>query len=152
MAEHGGYRKPSKPAAVSGPGALSQRTDGGPKMGQLADARYGEQADFQEIQRGAALGSPSPAPAAGGGGAPAVNPLQGLTGLGEPSTRPDVPVTDGADAGYGAGSDALGLPGADAKADAQFLKQYLPALVRQAQSANAPPGFKKYVRMLYAQS
>jgi hypothetical protein len=30
MMEQGGYRKPSNPAPVSGPGALSQRTDGGP--------------------------------------------------------------------------------------------------------------------------
>lgn len=26
----GGYRQPADPASVSGPGALSQRTDGGP--------------------------------------------------------------------------------------------------------------------------
>ena len=30
MMEQGGYRKPNNPAPVSGPGALSQRTDGGP--------------------------------------------------------------------------------------------------------------------------
>ena len=30
MMEQGGYRKPSNPAPVSGPGSLSQRTDGGP--------------------------------------------------------------------------------------------------------------------------
>lgn len=30
MAGHGGYRAPAQPAAVSGPGQLSQRTDGGP--------------------------------------------------------------------------------------------------------------------------
>jgi len=30
MMEQGGYRKPSNPAPVSGPGALSQRTDGSP--------------------------------------------------------------------------------------------------------------------------
>ena len=28
--EQGGYREPNNPAPVSGPGALSQRTDGGP--------------------------------------------------------------------------------------------------------------------------
>ena len=33
MAQQGGYRKPSNPAPVSGPGALSQRTDGGPTQG-----------------------------------------------------------------------------------------------------------------------
>ena len=33
MMEPGGYRKPNNPAPVSGPGALSQRTDGGPTQG-----------------------------------------------------------------------------------------------------------------------
>ena len=33
MAQQGGYRKPNNPAPVSGPGALSQRTDGGPTQG-----------------------------------------------------------------------------------------------------------------------
>ena len=30
MAGRGGYQAPTNPAAISGPGALSQRTDGGP--------------------------------------------------------------------------------------------------------------------------
>jgi hypothetical protein len=30
VAQQGGYRKPTNPAPVSGPGSLSQRTDGGP--------------------------------------------------------------------------------------------------------------------------
>lgn len=30
MEQQGGYRKPNNPAPVSGPGSLSQRTDGGP--------------------------------------------------------------------------------------------------------------------------
>jgi len=30
VAQQGGYRKPNNPAPVSGPGSLSQRTDGGP--------------------------------------------------------------------------------------------------------------------------
>jgi len=29
MTEQGGYRKPNNPAPISGPGSLSQRTDGG---------------------------------------------------------------------------------------------------------------------------
>ena len=33
MALQGGYRKPENPAPSSGPGALSQRTDGGPAQG-----------------------------------------------------------------------------------------------------------------------
>ncbi|NUP75215.1 MAG: hypothetical protein HOQ07_11295 [Sinomonas sp.] len=105
MAEHGGYRKPSQPAAVSGPGAHSQRTDGRPQMMDLPNAKYGEAANFQAIQQGAALGAtPSPA---GGGGSPSVTMP---TPLSDPSAMPHEPVTAGADAGAGPGSDALGLP------------------------------------------
>ena len=32
MPEHGGKRTPGNPAPVSGPGQLSQRTDGGPQQ------------------------------------------------------------------------------------------------------------------------
>jgi len=32
----GGYRQPNNPAPVSGPGALSQRTDGGATEGMTA--------------------------------------------------------------------------------------------------------------------
>ena len=44
MAERGGYRTPSNPAPVSGPGALSQRTDGGPTQGAtyISGLPYGE--------------------------------------------------------------------------------------------------------------
>ena len=40
----GGYRKPQNPAAVSGPGALSKRTDGKQPVVRVPDVPYGEQA------------------------------------------------------------------------------------------------------------
>lgn len=90
----GGYREPSKPAAVSGPGKFSKRTDGGvASKQQLPDAKYGEQKDFQEIQSGAPMGAPAPA----------------LTPLSAPTAYPDEPVTAGADAGAGIGAAAAGL-------------------------------------------
>ena len=44
MPRHGGYRTPSNPAPVSGPGSLSQRTDGGPRQVQaeMSGMPYGE--------------------------------------------------------------------------------------------------------------
>lgn len=94
----GGYREPSKPAAVSGPGKFSQRTDGGvAAKQQLPDAKYGEQKDFQEIQGGAPMG-----------GAPAAPPMP-VTPLNAPTARPEEPVTAGVDAGAGVGANAAGL-------------------------------------------
>lgn len=145
----GGYRKPSNPAAVSGPGAHSQRTDGGPAKMSLSDAAYGEQQAFQEVQGGATLSAPQAATAGGGLGAL----VSGLTGLGAPTGQPDVPVTDGAAAGLGAGPEALGMDMASAnRKDAQYLARHLPALIDIASNDSTPPGFKNFVRALYAQS
>jgi hypothetical protein len=62
----GGYRQPSNPAAASGPGALSQRTDGGPgstkqPIRRLPDAKSGENKAFVEGQQ-AVSGLPRTAP------------------------------------------------------------------------------------------
>ena len=56
----GGYRQPSKPAAVSGPGALSARTDGGPgsakqPVQRIPGVDYGEQKALTEQQQAAPL-------------------------------------------------------------------------------------------------
>ncbi len=96
MAGKGGYQAPANPAPVSGPGALSQRTDGGPgqPVRSLPDAKYGENRDFVTQQQGA--------PLAAGPQLPSVIPLDA------PSSRPDEPVTAGAPLGPGPGSEALG--------------------------------------------
>lgn len=148
MAEHGGYRKPSSPAATSGPGKLSRRTDGTPTM-DLTDAAYGENKDFREIQAGAPMGS------GGSGSAPqgAGLDLSSFTGLGEPSTMPDSPVTDGAEYGAGAGQEALNLSNFDPdREDAQYLAKYLPTLIRIAESDDTPPGTKRYIRSIISRS
>lgn len=141
---HGGYRRPSSPAAVSGPGAHSQRTDGRPQQMDLPDAKYGEAANFQEIQQGASMGSaPSPATAS----AP---PAQMPTPLGDPTSMPDEPVTAGADAGMGPGSEALGLPNMSDEAE-QLRRQYgrlLPFLIRKADDPSSSQDFRDQVRYL----
>ena len=146
MAEHGGYRQPSNPAAVSNPGAGSARTDGRPQQMDLPDAKYGEAQNFQEIQQGASLGS-GPAPTSGGGAMPATMP----TPLGDPSASPDQPVTAGADAGAGPGMDSLGLPGGGFTDDVKRrLGPLLPFLIRKADDPHASQDLRDQVRYLIA--
>lgn len=150
---HGGYRAPAQPAPVSGPGKHSRRTDNRqPVMQGLGNGDYGDESAMQQIQSGAAMGqSPTPQMPSGtpqaGAGAP--NPLASVLGLGEPSQQPGVPVTDGAGAGPGAGTGALGMVDPN-RQDAASLAKYLPVWIQIAQDDRTPPGFKKYVREVIA--
>lgn len=144
----GGYRTPANPAQVSGPGELSQRTDGSPqaKM-QLPDAKYGEQKSYQEIQSGAPVGAPA------SGGAPAGVPsMPPPTGLDAPSASPDEPVTAGASEGAGPGPEALGLPqGGESKEE--LRKKFgpiLPALIAEASGPYATQVYRDAVQGLIA--
>lgn len=105
MAGKGGYQAPAHPAAVSGPGRLSQRTDGGPaqQLRHMPDAQYGEDATFTDQQRSAPLAQVNPAPAGGG----AQGDGQPVVGFDAPSNRPGEPVTAGAALGPGPGLEAL---------------------------------------------
>ncbi len=102
------------PAQVSGPGALSARTDaGGQPIRALPDPKYGEAQQFEQQQKAAPLaeapGAPvGPSPTemtralAQGGPEPAPapverQPLSGLFDAGDPS----IPVTSGAPLGPG---------------------------------------------------
>lgn len=116
---HGGSRPPAHPAAVSGPGAHSQRTDGGPAqvISAAPDQAYGDMKAQQDAQRVAPMAGATPMPPAAPTGAPQGAPADGaqmpqytggpFTG---PSTRPGEPVTHGAPIGPGAGTEALNLP------------------------------------------
>lgn len=118
MAEqHGGMRRPTNPAPVSGPGQLSQRTDGGPQQVQadVSGMPYGENQELEQMQSAAPM-SASPTArsprarqrqagkagkAAGGMGA---SPLMA------PTQRPDEPVTAGAPVGPGPGPSQRQAP------------------------------------------
>lgn len=97
--QQGGYQAPSNPAPVSGPGALSQRTDGGPTQGAtyIPGLPYGQGQETYANQVAA--------------------PMQGNsyaqdmpTELLAPTTRPNEVITNGIDIGPGAGSEVLNLP------------------------------------------
>lgn len=149
----GGYQAPAQPAAVSGPGAMSARTDSQPQqaMQRLSNAQYGEQKAFQQIQGGAPMAA---APSVGQGpsngefakamqgGAPPVVPF------GAPSQRPGEPVTAGANAGAGPGQEALNLPPSVNKQDYMALRPALPALQLLANLPGATPGARQFVRYL----
>lgn len=152
----GGYRKPANPAATSGPGSLSQRTDGGPADKQairdLPDAGYGEQAEFRGIQQSAPI-QKAQAPGAAASGALTSGGALPLP-LDAPSARPDEPVTFGADAGEGPGMAALGLFDADrmAENDVKHLLKYLPTLQYMVDSTpNVPTSTLALVRYLRSQ-
>lgn len=112
----GGYQKPSKPAAVSGPGKFSQRTDGG--AGQpirepdidSPDLQYGDRGRLTEAQR--------IAKAASGQGARVSTPrrMSGQPGTGAKlppwfsqsgDPNPQEPTTAGLSMGEGPGPEAL---------------------------------------------
>lgn len=109
MAGVGGYQAPRNPAPVSGPGKLSQRTDGGPsqKIMVPTDLPYGEAGAMDAQEHGAPMAQSDSVPTMPTGG-PAAGP--DLIGLADASTRPGEPVTAGVDIGPGPGSSALLAP------------------------------------------
>lgn len=100
----GGYQQPSNPAPVSGPSALSKRTDGGAIDGMTQPQQdytgfaYGENKGLADQQSGARLaGDPFP--------------MADITPLSAPTQRLNEPITAGINFGPGPGTEAMrGLP------------------------------------------
>jgi len=118
----GGYRKPKNPAVVSGPGAMSQRTDGGPADPQptrhVPTEDYGGAAEMQQVQQAA--------------------PMQGMTQpipLDAPTLSPNEPITSGADFGPGVGA----MPGQVA-ADTESISDVAALAVRAGYAAYPSEG------------
>jgi len=98
MAQQGGkrpVRTKTQAKPVSGPGALSQRTD----MVNSDPNVYGDRKATQEIMSGAPMAKAQPVPA------PAP-----ITSLFASTERPNEPVTTGNPLGPGAGPEILNLP------------------------------------------
>jgi hypothetical protein len=116
----GGYRKPENPAPVSGPGALSQRTDGGPTQPAqyISGLPYGEgQATYDQQTAAPMVSNNTPQPTLQ---MPEPTPLMA------PSERPDEPVTAGIDVGPGPGSEVM----MDRPNQAYTLTQTLQQLIK----------------------
>lgn len=129
---------------VSGPGRFSERTDKavGAANKQLPDADYGEQAAYQEQLQAAPMAqAPDFASMFG-------NPAANVVGFGEPTQQPDVPVTDGAAAGPGAGIEALGTPRDDPGMDK--IKSWVAALEWMANQPNSSDSARNLLRQVKA--
>ncbi len=140
----GGYHPPANPAQVSGPGALSRRTDQPQPMMNLSNPKYGEQQDFQSIQAGARMSAPP------SGGSPMPAGLPAPTGLKEPSQMPGQPVTAGASMGEGPGTEGLNLPSDTRESLRRIYAPILPALIAESQSRYATQQMKDGVAALIA--
>jgi hypothetical protein len=144
MAVQGGYRKPGNPAPVSGPGALSRRTDG-----RVAEGfAYGMNKQINEQAAGA--------PMAKAVTAAAVRPmnvapqLPAVTPITAETERPDELVTSGVDGTPGPGSEALILPNRS-DSEAEFNKSissYYPVLNYIASRPNTSPETRRALAIL----
>lgn len=144
MAQHGGYRQPSNPAAVSGPGALSQRTDGAPHRMDVTGQPYGQNQATNAAQSAAPL-----APQQQAGPRPAA-PAQAPTPISAPSANPNQPVTAGADAGPGPSAAEAGIqPDTERELRTKF-GPLLPVLIRMADAPYATTEYRRQVRQLIA--
>ena len=103
MAEgHGGMRRPSNPAPVSGPGAMSRRTDGqGARY--MAGGEYGEGQEMMDLQTSAPMSKAPSAPRPRTGRQIVAEEMTPPTPLFAPTERPDEPITAGAPFGPGPG-------------------------------------------------
>lgn len=98
MAQQGGprtQRTNTQAKPVSGPGALSQRTD----MVNSDPNVYGDRKETKEIMSGAPMAKAQPVPTP-----------PPVVGLFDPTQNPNEPVTTGNPMGEGAGPEILNLP------------------------------------------
>jgi len=133
-----------KPALISGPGAMSQRTDGGPASKQAQRyisgmPNYGDASQLMDMQASAPMSQAPKTPVAtpsqvaaaaqqGGSPAAAQGAMQQLTPLNAPTQRPSEPVTTGSPMGAGAGPEALGIMPGQAAQAGQSAKNLIQAL------------------------
>ena len=143
MATQGGYRKPGTPAPVSGPGALSRRTDGRVAEGYT----YGMNKQINEQAAAAPLAKVAKAVARPMNVAPSQPPITTLT---EPTMNPDEPITSGINMGAGPGAEALMLP-SNADNNAQFnqsISSYYPVLSYIASRPNTSAETRRALAIL----
>ena len=149
---HGGYRAPSNPAPVSGPGSLSRRTDGRQPVQDLPNAKYGENAAFRAAQGGAPMSGDI---GSGGSAASAATPglpdLSNIVPMDAPSQFPGQPVTAGLSGGPGAGPAVPGGPSPLTEEQKERLKRYLPVLVVLASRDDVDVNTRRFVRQLRAE-
>jgi hypothetical protein len=124
----GGFRPTApqnNPANISATGGAGQ--SGKQPARYMSGLAYG-QGQAQMAQQTAAPMAGNPAAATS---APAVSNLPQITGITEPTQRPNEPVTHGIDMGPGAGSEAVALPGAVPDTSTDNAAKFIQALYLQ---------------------
>jgi hypothetical protein len=144
MAVQGGYRKPGKPAPVSGPGALSRRTDG-----RVAEGfAYGMNKQINEQAASAPMAkAPQPRPASASKMMSA-SPLPPVIPITAETMDLNDPITNGVPVGPGANS-IPGLPsGPTEDPDINMIRDYYPMLEFWASQPGTSQATKDYVQYL----
>lgn len=116
MEQHGGYRQPSNPAPVSGPGMLSERTDGGAVDGMSTPQPMADYSGFDYGQNKALNEQQAGAPMAG----PMAQPQMSID-LSAPTAFPNEPISHGADYGEGPGLNVAGVRGVQPETTANIV-------------------------------
>lgn len=100
----GGYRQPTNPAPISGPGSLSQRTDGSPSQPAtyISGLPYGQGQETYNQQTAAPMASVEEMP---------VRNLPPIVPLNEPTQFPNQPISFGSNWGEGPGPDFGSIQG-----------------------------------------
>lgn len=149
----GGYQKPSMPAAVSGPGKYSQRTDGQPGTTPVQAAKYisgleqGEGKKFNAEVAGAA-----PMAAAASTPAPtqqAAAPKPTLTPpptLDAPTQNPNEPITSGVP--FGDGPNSLPMTERELMESDEMMRKSVETLQLFTNMAEGNPYMQQALRRL----
>jgi hypothetical protein len=135
----GGARTPSNPAPVSGPGAMSRRTDGGPGQPVMEPGGlpYGENQELRSTQGAAPMSGQSPQAAAlQANGVPLADMSPNLF---DPTNAPGEPVTAGMPFGAGPGPAGQPMPQGPTQ---ERLRAALPTMLRMAESPYVSAEFK----------
>jgi hypothetical protein len=143
MATQGGYRKPGNPAPVSGPGALSRRTDG-----RVAEGfAYGMNKQINEQAASAPL-KKAPSFNAGSARMGEMRSLAPITPITAETMDPNDPITNGVPVGPGANS-IPGLPSGPVEdPDINMIRDYYPMLEFWASQPGTSQATKDYVQYL----
>jgi hypothetical protein len=126
---------------VSGPGKFAKRTD----LAYKPDA-YGEGVAYDAAKSGAPLATAQKSPLLSE--APQV-PTAPVTGLYDPTQRPNEPVTHGVDAGAGAGSEALMMRQPDDNNFRAAIQAAKPVLGYIADLPNTSPETRAAIAQLW---
>ena len=146
---HGGYRRPTNPAPVSGPGKLSRRTDGRQPQMIASGGDYGDRQEMQQIQSGAPMSGDI---GSGGMAATAAGPdLSRLVPLDADTQRPMEDITAGMSGGLGAGPSVANMPSPMTDDQRERMRRFLPVLVVLASRDDADQNTRRLVRQLRAE-